>query len=642
VKVNVTDFNGKIAPASSSIVISPLTLTTDFSPLSACIGTTITFMGSASGGTTPYSFTWNFGDGTAKVSGNPAFHSYSVKGTYTVTMNVTDFNAATSSITHTLTASGCALVVTPTVPATGTVGTPVSVSATASGGTSPYFFSWNFGDGTANIAGNTASHTYSVKGTYTVRVNVTDISARIASASSSITVSPLTLTADFTFSPTAITPGSPVTFTGRSFGGTSPYIFSWNFGDGTGRSGNPVQHTYSTSGPFSVRLNVTDANGVKVSIVHIIQPPTLFVNCPTTGTVGSTVTCTASASGGIPPITFTWTGTGGTPSSGTGSSFSTTYNVKGSYTISVSATDSATPTPNTATASNSITITPLPLAVGFIFSPTSPTAGSPVTFTATSTGGTAPYLFAWRFDDGSIATGNPVTHTYLSTGPFVVTVNVTDANSILATSSHSLSLRPPPPLQADFGPIKTLIGTTTFVSLITGGLPPYTCVWTFGDGTPITTGCKPDHTYIASGVFTAQVTITDNIGQTTSATHPVTVENNPTFFGSRLHWDRKLALGSTETFSAKMSNPSDLNVTATVTIDIFTDDGVFIAHLTASESLAPGAADTNFPLSFVPTGQGEFLFSATLTYSASLQVTSSTTTPVTGMGGTRTGIFTVF
>src|SRR5205809_808483 len=74
-----------------------------------------------------------------------------------------------------------------------------------------------------------------------------------------------------------------------------------------------------------------------------VSAPALVVtiSCPTTGTVGTSVSCNAPATGGTPPYTFSWTATGGSPASGTGTSFSTTYSTKGTYTISVTGTDSS-------------------------------------------------------------------------------------------------------------------------------------------------------------------------------------------------------------------------------------------------------------------------------------------------------------
>jgi len=65
-------------------------------PYSCEIGQAINFIGFASGGTTPYTWAWDFGDsGTATVQ-NPT-HTYAATGVYNVTLTVTDAAMATVS-----------------------------------------------------------------------------------------------------------------------------------------------------------------------------------------------------------------------------------------------------------------------------------------------------------------------------------------------------------------------------------------------------------------------------------------------------------------------------------------------------------------------------------------------------------------
>ncbi|TXC81599.1 LamG-like jellyroll fold domain-containing protein, partial [Luteibaculum oceani] len=57
-----------------------------------CLGdSAMHFSSSASGGVTPYSYAWNFGDGGSSSASSPS-HSYSNEGTYTVTLILTDSN----------------------------------------------------------------------------------------------------------------------------------------------------------------------------------------------------------------------------------------------------------------------------------------------------------------------------------------------------------------------------------------------------------------------------------------------------------------------------------------------------------------------------------------------------------------------
>ncbi len=69
-------------------------------PYSSETGQSIQFTGFASGGTTPYTWAWAFGDGGTATVQNPT-HTYTTAGTYTATLTVTD--AASTTVTDTAT-----------------------------------------------------------------------------------------------------------------------------------------------------------------------------------------------------------------------------------------------------------------------------------------------------------------------------------------------------------------------------------------------------------------------------------------------------------------------------------------------------------------------------------------------------------
>ncbi len=100
-KTQMTEFFGQSSPPP------PPALTASFTsiPTTVSIGTAVTSTGSASGGTSPYTFSWSLGDGST-ATGITATHSYSANGTYTVTLTVKDSaspaNTATSSGTVTV------------------------------------------------------------------------------------------------------------------------------------------------------------------------------------------------------------------------------------------------------------------------------------------------------------------------------------------------------------------------------------------------------------------------------------------------------------------------------------------------------------------------------------------------------------
>ncbi len=74
------------------------------------------------------------------------------------------------------------------------------------------------------------------------------------------TVEGAALTVSFSFTPLQPAKTDVVTFTGIASGGVAPYVFAWNFGDGSTASGNTVAHAYQSAGVFTVTVTVTDSS----------------------------------------------------------------------------------------------------------------------------------------------------------------------------------------------------------------------------------------------------------------------------------------------------------------------------------------------------------------------------------------------
>jgi len=50
-----------------------------------------------------------------------------------------------------------------------------------------------------------------------------------------------------------------VTFTGTTASGSPPITYTWDFRDGSGQqTGNPIAHTFMTSGTFTVLMTATN------------------------------------------------------------------------------------------------------------------------------------------------------------------------------------------------------------------------------------------------------------------------------------------------------------------------------------------------------------------------------------------------
>jgi len=173
------EYQGSTSPLSAEINALP---TSGHAPLS------VNFTGNASGGNSPYTYSWDFGDGSTSSSQNPS-HTFNSAETYTVTFTVTDSASSTATDSLTITATSPPTPLSASVSASTTSGeAPLTVNFTgsASGGKSPYSYSWDFGDGSTSSSQN-PSHTFSSAGTYTVTLTVTDSTSSTATDSLTIT-----------------------------------------------------------------------------------------------------------------------------------------------------------------------------------------------------------------------------------------------------------------------------------------------------------------------------------------------------------------------------------------------------------------------------------------------------------------------
>src|SRR3989442_6749354 len=197
-------------------------------------------------------------------------------------------------------------------PSSPQIGQAVSFTSSASGGSTPYTYSWSFGDGSTGT-GSSPNHTYSSAGTLTVALTVKDNGSpqQTKTSQQSITVSgaPPSLTASFAYSPSSIQSEQPFTFTSSASGGASPFTFSWSFGDGLTGTGSSVTHTYSSAGTYTTALTVKDSSSPQQTAtsqktISVTSPPApisvTFTLSPSSPVAGQSISFTASASGGAP------------------------------------------------------------------------------------------------------------------------------------------------------------------------------------------------------------------------------------------------------------------------------------------------------------------------------------------------------
>lgn len=112
-----------------------------------CCG--VSFYNNSHGGVSPYTFQWNFGDGSAISTLQNSTHAYSSPGTYSVTLTVKDSVGTPTSITKQVTLyphpdadAGNNLSIVP--------GGSVGLGGSTSGGSPPYSFAWSPASGLSN------------------------------------------------------------------------------------------------------------------------------------------------------------------------------------------------------------------------------------------------------------------------------------------------------------------------------------------------------------------------------------------------------------------------------------------------------------------------------------------------------------
>ncbi|MCI4334984.1 MAG: PKD domain-containing protein [Thermoplasmata archaeon] len=149
------------------------------------------------------------------------------------------------------------------MPATVDLGQTVHLTSTVTGGVGPFSLGWAFGDG-GHTTTSSATHLYAHAGNYTAFLNVTDAVGEVATVPLLVVVHvdpSVAIGLSIAHGSSGYLTHHNETFTGTGQGGSPPYTFAWNYGDGTTGAGNSTIHAFGTAGTFTVKLRLTDATG---------------------------------------------------------------------------------------------------------------------------------------------------------------------------------------------------------------------------------------------------------------------------------------------------------------------------------------------------------------------------------------------
>lgn len=419
---------------------------------------------SASGGITPYSYSWSNGTTSSAISGLAA-------GLYTVTVTDANSDQAQASVT----------VSQPSALSASASGNDVncfgqndgSASASASGGTAPYSYSWSNGGSGSSISGLAA-------GSYSV--TITDANG-CTSGSSATVGQPSALSASASGSDSSCNGGSDGSVSSSVSGGTAPYSYSWSNGSTSANLSGVSAGSYS--------LTITDANSCTANANASVGEPgaisasisTSDASCgsATDGSVDLTV------SGGNAPYSYSW--------SNGASTEDLAAVAAGSYSVTVIDANGCTSNANATVGENST----LASAATNVF--VSCNGGSDGIASVSASGGNPPYLYLWN-------TGaTTASITALQAGTYSVVV--TDASG--CTSNSNTVIQEPSALSASASSSGVSCNGTSDGSAsasASGGTAPYSYSWSNG-------GTGSSVTGLSAGSYS--VTITDANGCTANA-----------------------------------------------------------------------------------------------------------------------------
>lgn len=461
-------------------------------------------LAAAAGGTAPYSYSWSTtpAQSTAAATGLPT-------GSYTVT--VVDANNCTAATSVTLSAPSPLSAAATSTPATCFGVANGSASVVATGGTTPYSFSWN-----TSPVQTTGIATGLPAGNYTA--TITDANGCVITANTAVS-QPAQLFASITakadVSCFGLTDG---TATAAATGGTAPYTFQWN--------SSPIQATPTATalGAGIYSVTVTDSQGctaaTQVNIAGALPITTTFGSVTDVLCYGAaTGSATINVSGGKPPYGLLWN----TNPPQTGNQLSGV--AAGSYTVQI--TDS-----NGCTQVDTVTISQpaeLKLATGSSATCSGFSNGSAY---LVATGGVAPYAFSW--------TGGQTndTITGINSGSYGVTV--TDANNCSISTSVLVPNFPSPVVSV--GPDRDLCAGKS-LQLVATGAQSYS--WTPTTGLSCTNCSNPTVSVLSDILYVVVGTDDNNCSDTDDIAIRV-IQRAPVFVGDT----KEICAGATTELSA--------------------------------------------------------------------------------------------
>jgi gliding motility-associated-like protein len=254
----------EICEVSDSVFIKVVNLTPSIQRINlfGCDEDTIQFSADNGSGDIPFSYLWSFGDGNFSGDPNP-LHIYGTQGIYNVKL-VTELSGCKDSSLITVNTLH-PLVADFSVDDTFCVAQVVT-TADNSVSTAPSVYSWDWGDGTVTP---TNFHTYTVAGTYTIRLIVTDAIGCSDTTYDTVHILDAPFV-QFTVSDDIVCVGDPIFFTDSTNMFTE--LMVWDFGDGyTLRDVHNPSYRYDQAGTYIITLTGSNSKCAPSTFTQTVE-----------------------------------------------------------------------------------------------------------------------------------------------------------------------------------------------------------------------------------------------------------------------------------------------------------------------------------------------------------------------------------
>jgi len=473
--------------------------------------------------------TWDFGDGKTSNDYNPTYF-YQKPGNYTVTLTVeTDkgiekrvkenfVNVVSGNLTVDFSVNAQIVL----------LGEEVQlIDRSRSEKENIINRFWDFGDGKTSNEVN-PRHKYENPGIYSVTLTVyTENQNKSVTKDGYITVQE-GIPPKAKFSVSQIKPFIyvPVQFSDLSEEGSAPITdWLWDFGDGNTSNEKNPQYAFTRIGNQQIKLTVTNKFGTSsfslpVEVIYL-PPIAEFSAEPLVLYEGSSVFFADLSTKGTERIVrWLWNfGDGSTetieyqPYSHENGNTSHTYTQSGVYSVSLTVNTSTTSNNESSITKSSYITVHKPPIPKLSVSTRSPVIQKEVVFLNRTALGTETELtYEWDFGDGSpvktMSTTDSVSHIYTEAGVYDVILKVKTPLKTFKSEPVKVYVDAPPIPDFDYNPKRITVEDLvqfTDLSNSEGARPIIGWVWSFGDGSEVSTMQNPNHRFENPGKYKVEM-----------------------------------------------------------------------------------------------------------------------------------------